>query len=129
MKKTKIMIVEDEILIAMNMKVELSSIGYEICNLVVSGEDAIKIAEQEKPDVVLMDIILNGEINGIDAAREIHSRYNIPIIFTTGCEDEGTKKLAEAIEPVEYFIKPVEIEDLELAIDKALHKVAEFPGR
>ncbi len=120
MKKTKIMIVEDEILIAMNMKSDLTDIGYEICKLVTTGEDAIKNAELEKPDVVLMDIILNGKMNGIDAAGEIRSRYGIPIIFITGCEDEGTKELAKNVGPVEYFVKPVELVDLKSAIDKAI---------
>ncbi len=120
MKKAKIMIVEDEAITAMSIKADLSRIGYEICKLVTSGEEAIKNAEQERPDVVLMDIILNGEMSGIEAAGEILSRYDIPIIFMTGCEDEGTKKLAEDIGPVEYFLKPVETEDIRLAIEKAL---------
>ena len=120
MKKTKIMIVEDEILIAMNMKSDLIGMGYEVCELVTTGEAAIKNTEHESPDVVMMDIILNGEMNGIDAAREIRSRYGIPIIFITGCEDEGTKELAEDVGPVEYFVKPVELVDLKSAIDKAI---------
>ncbi len=120
MKKAKIMIVEDEAITAMSIKADLSRIGYEICKLAASGEEAIKNAEQERPDVVLMDIILNGQMSGIEAAGEIRSRYDIPIIFMTGCEDESTKKLAEDIGPVEYFLKPVETEDIRLAIEKAL---------
>ncbi len=122
MSKSKIMIVEDEILIAMNMKSDLIGMGYEICKFVTTGEDAIKNAEHEKPDVVLMDIILNGEINGIEAAGEIRSRYGIPIIFITGCDDEGTRRLAEDVGPVEFFIKPVGPEDLRSAIEKALQE-------
>ncbi len=120
MKKTKVMIVEDEILIAMNMKSDLIDMGYEVCKLVTTGEEAIRNAEHEKPDVVLMDIILNGEMNGIDAAREIRSRYGTSIIFVTGCDDEGTKDLAEEVGPVEYFVKPVELVDLKSAIVKAV---------
>ena len=123
MKKAKIMIVEDEILIAVNLKVELSYRGYEICDLLTSGEDAVKNVEHEKPDIVLMDIILNGKINGIEAAREIHSRYGIPIIFVTGCQEEGTISLAKkAVEHAEYLIKPVEIEDLKSVIENVLKK-------
>ena len=122
MKKTKIMIVEDEFILAMSMKSDLSGMGYEICELVNSGEDAIKNAEQERPDVVLMDIILEGKMNGIEAAKVIHSSYGIPIIFVTGCEDEGTKILAEDIGPLAYFIKPVEAEDLRLVIEKDIQK-------
>ncbi len=122
MSNGRIMIVEDEILLAMSLKSDLSGMGYEICELVTNGEDAIRNAELEKPDVVLMDIILNGKMNGIDAAREIRSHYGIQIIFVTGCEDEDIKELAKDVGPVEYFIKPVEIEDLRLAIEKALQK-------
>ncbi len=116
------MIVEDEFILAMSMKSDLSGMGYEICELVKSGEDAIKNAEQERPDVVLMDIILEGKMNGIEAAGEICSRHGIPIIFVTGCEDKGTKELAENIGPVAYFIKPVEAEDLKLAIERVLQR-------
>ncbi len=119
MPNGRIMIVEDEFLLAMSMKSDLSGMGYEICELVGSGEDAIRNAEQERPDVVLMDIILDGRMSGIDAASEIRSRSDVPIIFVTGCENEGIKKLAEYVGPVGYFIKPVEIEVLKQSIDKA----------
>lgn len=122
MEKAKIMIVEDEFLVAMSLKHELSNLGYEICKLVGSGEVAIKNAEQEKPDIVLMDIILKGEMNGIEAAKKIRSHHDIPIIFVTGCEDEGTRKLAKDVGPVAYFTKPIETEELILAIEKALGK-------
>lgn len=121
MKKIKIMIVEDEVLVAMNTKIQLSDLGFDICELVASGEDAVKNTEREKPDLVIMDIILNGKIDGIEAAKQIHSRYGIPIIFVTGCEDPMTIKLAKrTVGPVDYLIKPVEIEDLKSAIEKAL---------
>ncbi len=127
MEKAKIMIVEDEYVLAMDMQSALKGMGYEICELVKSGEDAIKNAEQERPDVVLMDIILKGEMNGIEAAREIYSRYGIQIIFVTGCDDEGTRRLANVVGPVEYFIKPVETEYLSLAIEKAIQKNEKDP--
>ena len=122
MEKARIMIVEDEAITAMEMSEELEGLQYEVCKPVSSGEKAIKSVEQEKPDIVLMDIILNGKMNGIEAAREIHSRYGIPIIFITSCMDEGTRKLAEDVGPVGYFIKPIDIEALTLVIDKALLK-------
>ena len=122
MSNVRIMIVEDEFILAMCMITDLNGIGYENCELVTSGEDAIISAEQEKPDVVLMDIILCGEINGIEAAGKIRTLYDIPIIFVTGSEDEGVKALAETVEPVEYFNKPVKLVDLKLAIDKAVSK-------
>ena len=122
MSKKKIMIVEDEVITAMTMESKLSRMGYDICKLVSSGEDAIKNVEQEKPDLVLMDIILDGEINGIEAARKIHASDGIPIIFVTGCDDKGTKELVEEVEHVGYFVKPVKVEDLELTIEKVLEE-------
>ncbi len=115
------MIVEDEIIQAMDLKSDLIGMGYEVCELVTTGEDAINNVEQEKPDIVLMDIILNGKINGIGAAKKIHSLYGIPIIFITGHDDEGRRELADKVEPSGYFIKPLDIEGLKLAIEKALH--------
>ena len=123
MKKAKIMIVEDEISLAMIMKEVLSDLGYYVCKPVTSGEEAIKNVEQEKPNLILMDIDLNGQIDGIEAAKEIRSRYSIPIIFSTGHNDQETKERAKIVEPAGYFIKPVEFEDLKLAIDEALHEL------
>jgi len=114
------MIVEDEIITAMSMESKLSRIGYDICKLVTSGEDAIKNVEQDKPDLVLMDIILDGIINGIEAAGKIRASYGIPIIFVTGCEDEGTKELAEEVGHAGFFVKPAKIEDLKSAIEMAI---------
>jgi two-component system, response regulator PdtaR len=123
MKKAKIMIVEDEISLAMIMKEQLSDLGYDICKPVTSGEEAIKNVEQDKPDVILMDIGLNGEMDGIEAAKKIRSSYSIPIIFSTGHQDKETMERAKVVEPSGYFIKPVECEDLKLAIDEALHEL------
>lgn len=120
---TTILLVEDEIPLAKVMKEELSDLGYDICKLVTSGEEAIKNVEQNKSDIILMDINLNGEMDGIEAAREISSRYNIPIIFLTGHQDKETKERAKVVEPAGYFIKPVDFEDLKLAIDEALHEL------
>ena len=84
MAKAKVMIVEDEIITAADLRNELQGPGYSICSFANSGEKAIQTAEQEKPDVVLMDIKLKGELNGIEAASEIRSRFGISIIYMTG---------------------------------------------
>ncbi|GJQ60591.1 MAG: response regulator [Candidatus Scalindua sp. AMX11] len=120
MEKTRIMIVEDESKLIMLMEEVLSDVGYYICKSVTSGEEAIKSVEQEKPDIILMDIDLNGKMDGIEAAREIRSRFSIPIIFLTGHKDKETKERAKFVEPSGYFIKPVEFEDLKLKIDNIL---------
>ena len=117
------MIVEDEIRLALDLKAELNNMGYEGCKYVTNGIDAIKNVEQVKPDIVLMDIILEGEMNGIEAAREIYSRQKTPIIFIARCIDEGAKNLAEKfVGNVEFLLKPVKSEDLQLAIERVLQR-------
>ena len=116
------MIVEDEAIVAMDIKAELSLRGYEVCKLATSGENAIKSMEHERPDIVLMDIVLNGKTDGIMAAREIRSLYDIPIIFITGRVEEITKELAEDIAPVECISKPIEPERLGTIIEKVLRE-------
>ena len=121
MENAKIMIVEDEVLTAMDLKEKLNNMGYEGCKFVTTGVAAIENVEKAKPDIVLMDIILKSE-NGIETAQEIHSRYNIPIIFLTGCKDDDIRELAEDVDPVGYFIKPVKLGELQLAIEKGIER-------
>jgi two-component system, response regulator PdtaR len=122
MAKTRIMIVEDEIIIAMALSKDLEVLGYEICGPVCSGEQAIEKTEPDKPDVVLMDINIRGEISGIEAAREIRSRFGVPIVFMTGYSDQDMAERAKLLKPIGYFVKPVRAEELQLTIDSALNK-------
>lgn len=119
MKKIKVMIIEDEMVTAMSIKMELENIGYEICGLVNSGEKAIASLDQENPNVVLMDINLKGKIDGIEAAIKLRDRQKLPIIFLSGNDDEETRKRASVVKPIAYLNKPTEIDDLKQAIDKA----------
>ena len=97
--------------------------GFSVCSLVTSGEKAIKTAENELPDIVLMDIKLRGEMDGVETAREIHKRFGIPIIYMSGYPKETVLKQAGVQEPYdEYLSKPVEDLDMKKAIDSALHK-------
>lgn len=112
------MIVEDETIVALNLAEELKSLGYEICEMVVTGEKAIDIAQQEDPDFILMDIILAGQISGIEAAIFIRERKIIPIIFTTGCNDEGTQGLSREVEPLAYLTKPIVSEEVDNIIKR-----------
>ena len=123
MNKIKIMIVEDEVITGMALRIGLSELGYEICELANSGKEAIRIAEKEKPNIVLMDINLHGKIDGIEAAIQIKSRFGIPIAFLTGYPDEEMMKKAKAAEPIGYFVKPVECSELKVAFDKALREI------
>jgi CheY-like chemotaxis protein len=122
MVKTRIMIVEDEVITAMSLQHLLEHWGYEMCEQISSGREAIEKAEREKPDIVLIDINLNGEISGIEAARQIRSRCCIPIIFITGYSDKETIKQAKSAEPAGYFVKPLDFKKLKLTIDSVVHK-------
>ena len=129
MAKTKVMIVEDEIIIAVDLRNELQNLGYSICSFASSAEKAIKTAEQEKPDVVLMDIRLKGEMDGFEAAREIHSRYGIPTIFMTALPYEHIKEMTGITEPYEYIAKPFQADALQSAIESVLQKNKEDLGQ
>lgn len=108
----KILLVEDEVIVAMLMKMELHNAGYEIAHHVVTGEEAVASARQNQPDIILMDIRLAGEIDGVDAAAAIRSESNIPVVFITGYNSPDTIERAEKIGHMGYFIKPVDINKL-----------------
>jgi PAS domain S-box-containing protein len=120
--KIKIMIVEDEEILARNIKENLSEIGYEVLETVSSGEQAIIQAEKQRPDLILMDIILLGKIDGLEAAKEIFSRLDIPIVYITALGDDKTLQSAKVTEPYGYIIKPFRVEDLRITIEIAIYK-------
>lgn len=122
MAKPKVLIVEDEIIIAMDLRHKLQSLGYSICSFATSGEKAIETVEREKPDVVLMDIKLRGEMDGFEAAKLIRSDFGIPILFMTGYPISEFEGKAEISEPYEYLAKPVQIDALQIAIDSVLQR-------
>ena len=90
--------------------------------IVSSGEEAIKEAEKFTPDLVLMDVVLKGEIDGIEAADQIHARFNVPIVYATAYADEGLMERAKITEPFGYITKPFEVVELHTAIEMALYK-------
>ena len=118
MSRTKVMIVEDEIISAMDTRANLIQLGYDVCELAASGEDAVKIAELEKPDVVLMDIGLRGKMDGIEAGRQIKAQLAVPVIFLTGYTDEEVKARVEGYGGC--LVKPIDPKDVEKAIEKVL---------
>ena len=120
--KKKILIVEDEIIEAMFLGEILELRGYEICETATSGEDAIKEAEIQNPDVVLMDISIHGKISGIEAARKIRSQFGIPVIFMTGYPDEETRQKAYITNPAGYFVKPLDYDKLEKTLMSIMHE-------
>ena len=120
--KTKILIVEDEKIIGLDIKHALEKIGYEVINIVNSGEAAIDLTGELKPDLVLMDIMLSGGISGIDAAEAIRRKFDIPVIYLTGLTDEETFHKAKITQPFGYLPKPFDQKGLHTAIEMGLYK-------
>jgi len=116
------MVVEDEGIIAQDIKNCLEGLGYNVPDVVFTGKEAILRAEQLQPDLVLMDIVLKGDIDGIETASEIRKKYNIPIVYLTAYEDDKTLKRAKMTEPLGYILKPFEERYLRSSIEMALYK-------
>ena len=121
-QRKRVMIVEDELITARAMQITLKAMGYEPCAMASTGDDAINRAETEKPDIILMDINLKGEMDGIEAARQIKTKSGVPIIFLSGYPDDERAKEAGADETCAYLVKPVEPVDIKMTIDSLLSK-------
>ena len=117
----KILIVEDDPIIANLIQVFLSKKQYKICGKAETGESAIALAAQEQPDLVLMDINLKGELDGVFAAKYIFNAFNIPVIFLTGNSDDDTIQRAAKAEPFGFITKPFGDTDLYSSIEIGLH--------
>src|ERR1035437_1914883 len=122
MSKTNILIVEDESIVAKDIQHSLKKLGYTVVGICSTGEDAIKAADELKRDLVLMDIMLKGDMSGIEGAEQIREKYNIPIIYLTAYADESTLSKAKVSEPYGYIIKPFKEIDLHTSIEMAIYK-------
>ena len=122
MASTRTLIAEDELIIGEHLSKELGNLGYEVVAVLTSGEEAIRVAEAERPDLVLMDISLQGDIDGIEAARHIQTTLNIPVVYLTASSDPATRKRASATEPFGYIIKPYQSQHLAATVEMALQK-------
>ena len=120
--KARILVVEDESVVALDIKMRLIKLGYEVSRIVSTGEDAISAAQELKPDLVLMDIVLKGPMLGTEAAQKIHDMLDIPIVFLTAHADDKTLGRAKMAEPFGYITKPFEGVDLRATIEIALYK-------
>ena len=122
MAKANILVVEDNAIIAMDLESRLKQMEFSVPAIVHSGEQAIEMAKEKNPDLVLMDIDLKGEMNGIEAADHIRSQFNIPVIYLTANADGNFPERAKTTEPFGYMIKPFEDMELYIAIEIALQK-------
>ncbi len=122
MDTTKILVVEDENIVALDIKNRLKKLGYVVAGRAKTGPDAISKALELRPDLMLMDIKLKGEMDGVEAATEIREQLDIPIIFLTAHSDEATLQRAKVTTPYGYLLKPFEDRDLHTTIAMALYR-------
>lgn len=122
MNPIKILVVEDEIIVAQDIACRLKKLGYAVTAIVASGEEALEKVEENPPDLVLMDIVLKGEMDGVTAAAKIRTKIDVPTVFLTAYADEKTMQRAKITDPFGYIIKPFQQNDLRVAIEIALHR-------
>jgi len=122
MEKKKILIVEDEAIIALQIKSELEKMKHSVVGVYASGEEAIEGIGALRPDLVLMDIKLQGELDGIETADRIRKEHDIPVIFLTAYSAEKTIGSAKLTEPYGYVLKPLNTQDLKIAIEVGIYK-------
>lgn len=122
MEKAKIMVVEDNKIISLEIRQRLESMGYEVKAVSYTGEDAVVKATETVPDLVLMDIKLGGKMDGIEAAEKIRFLLDIPVVYLTAYSDEATLERAKVTEPFGYIVKPLEERELHSTIEISLYK-------
>ncbi|MBN8701470.1 MAG: response regulator [Bacteroidetes bacterium] len=122
MSAKNILIVEDESIVAKDIQLSLKKLGHNVIGICSKGEDAIIFIDEQKPELVLMDIMLKGKQDGIETASVIKEKYNIPVIYLTAYADENTLSKAKITEPYGYILKPFKEIDLHTAIEMAVYK-------
>jgi len=120
----KILVVDDEAIITMQLEERLSTMGYAVIGMAASGEEAVEKARRLQPDLVLMDIVMPGRMNGIDAAEIIITDLQIPVIFVTSYADDKIIEKAKHVQPSGYIVKPFNELEVKAAIEVALFKPA-----
>jgi DNA-binding LytR/AlgR family response regulator len=122
MSKINVLVVEDESIVSKDIQHSLKKLGYNVVGASSTGELAIELVKSTNPDIILMDIMLKGDINGIEVAKMIKKEYSIPIVFITAYADEATLYKAKISEPSGYIIKPFKEVDLHTTIEIAIYK-------
>ena len=119
--KGKILVVEDEALVARELESQLTNMGWEVAGIAY-GSEAVELARRTQPDLLLTDIRLKDGINGIEVAQEICQEIDIPVVFLTAYSDDQTVEKAKSVTPFGYIIKPVDNRELKITIEMALYK-------
>ena len=122
MGKINVLVVEDEFIVAKDIQQSLKKLGYTVVGSASTGEKALELVAAEKPNIVLMDIMIKGDMNGIETAEKVKKEFQIPVIFLTAYADESTLAKAKITQPYGYIIKPFKEIDLQTSIEMALYK-------
>ncbi|MEE9543318.1 MAG: response regulator [Thermodesulfobacteriota bacterium] len=121
-ERVKIMVVDDEVLVAQDLKHRLENLGYEVSAIAHTGEEAIAGAKETRPDLVIMDIQLRGEMDGIEAAEAIKDSFGISVLYLTAFSDDATLERAKVTLPFAYLLKPFVERELHSTIEMALYR-------
>ena len=122
LEKARILVVEDGNVIAKDLSLRLKNLGYDVAGVANSGEDALKLIEETRPDLILMDIMLKGDIDGIETASLVKERFDIPVVYLTAFSDDETIARAKITGPFGYILKPFEERELKSNIEIAIYK-------
>lgn len=125
MRNANVLIVEDELIIAKDLSLTLTKLGYNVAGHSSGAKEAVQMAAEKKPDVVIMDVMLKGDVNGIEAAKEIRDKHNIPVVFITAYSDDDTLNRTHSSSPFGYLVKPYKATDLHVTIETALARFRE----
>ena len=121
---TRILIVEDEILVARDLEQQLAALGYQIVGIAATGARALQLVAETQPHLILMDIRLQGALDGITTAEQIRQQYLLPVVYLTAHTDSATVERARITEPFGYILKPFEERELRTISEMALYKHA-----
>ncbi|UTB31985.1 MAG: response regulator [Methanobacterium sp. ERen5] len=122
MEKTNILVVEDENILALGLKKKLENLGYAVTGMADSGEETFRQIEANVPDLILMDIVIKGEMDGIETAAKLKKSYSIPVIYLTAYADDEILKRAARTEPYGYILKPYKEKELKANIEMAIYR-------
>lgn len=126
MSKVKILIVEDELIIAEDLKDILESLDYEVCGIAITARESLQLLEEHAPDIALLDIQIKGGKDGIELANDINEQFKIPFIFLSSHADAATLERAKKVRPYGYLVKPFQEKDIHTTIEMALNN---FSGK
>ncbi len=121
---SKILVVDDEAIITMQLEERLSAMGYIVAGMAASGEEAVDKSRRLRPDLVLMDIVMPGKMNGIEAAKIVTKELDIPVVFVTSYADDAIIEKAKSVRPYGYIVKPFNELEIKAAIEVALFRKA-----